>query len=107
MTHQHQYTQRQLYVQQAQSRSFQPSHQHQGQQGRKRKKVIERRVDPIPVSYAQLLPQLLANQLVQLRELRPTQNPLPRGYDVSARCEFHSEAPGHTIENYRALKTNA
>ena len=58
------------------------------------------------MSYAQLLPQLLANQLVQLRELGPTLNPLPQGYDVSARCEFHSGAPGHTIENCRALKNN-
>ena len=56
------------------------------------------------MSYAQLLPQLLANQLVQLRELGPPPNPLPRGYDINAHCEFHSGAPGHTIENCRAFK---
>ncbi|XP_058726007.1 uncharacterized protein LOC131597320 [Vicia villosa] len=54
--------------------------------------------------YAQLLPQFLANQLVQLRELGPPPDPLPPGYDANARCEFHSRAPGHTIEKCRALK---
>ena len=29
---------------------------------------------------------------------------LPRGYDVSTRCEFHSGAPGHSIENCIAFK---
>ncbi|XP_058725708.1 uncharacterized protein LOC131597002, partial [Vicia villosa] len=48
--------------------------------------------------YAQLLPQLLAGQLVQLREMGPPPSPLPPGYDANARCEFHSGAPGHTIE---------
>ena len=56
------------------------------------------------MSYAQFLPQLLAGQLVQLRELAPPPAELPRGYDVKARCEFHSGAPGHSIENCKALK---
>lgn len=29
---------------------------------------------------------------------------LPPGYDVNARCEFHSGAPGHSTENCKALK---
>ncbi|XP_058764547.1 uncharacterized protein LOC131638004 [Vicia villosa] len=56
------------------------------------------------VPQQQLLPQLLANQLVQLRELGPPPDTLPPGYDVNAHCEFHSGAPGHTIEKCRALK---
>ena len=54
--------------------------------------------------YAQLFPQLLAGQLVQLRTMGPTPNPSPRGFDPNAHCEFHSGAPGHTIENCKALK---
>src|SRR3954469_3396258 len=34
----------------------------------------------------------------------PPPSPLPPGYDANARCEFHSGAPGHTIEKCRALK---
>ena len=56
------------------------------------------------MSYAQLLPQLLANRLVQSHELGPPPNPLPRGYNINAHCEFHSGAPGHTIENCIAFK---
>lgn len=29
---------------------------------------------------------------------------LPPGYDVNARCEFHSGAPGYSVENCKALK---
>ena len=42
--------------------------------------------------------------MVQLRELGPPPNPLPRGYDINAHFEFHSGSPGHTIENCRAFK---
>ncbi|XP_058783483.1 uncharacterized protein LOC131658172 [Vicia villosa] len=76
----------------------------QGQRGPQRARYQDRRIDPVPMTYAQLLPQLLAGQLVQLLELGPPPSPLPLGYDVNARCEFHSGAPGHTIEKCRAFK---
>src|SRR3954464_1036769 len=76
----------------------------QGQRAPQRQRYPERRIDPVPMPYAQLLPQLLAGQLVQLREMGPPPSPLPLGYDANARCEFHSGAPGHTIEKCRALK---
>ncbi|XP_058764021.1 uncharacterized protein LOC131637455 [Vicia villosa] len=76
----------------------------QGQRAPQRQRYPERRIDPVPMPYAQLLPQLLAGQLIQLREMGPPPNPLPPGYDANARCEFHSVAPGHTIEKCRALK---
>ncbi|XP_050919190.1 uncharacterized protein LOC127136700 [Lathyrus oleraceus] len=40
----------------------------------------------------------------QQRELGPPPAVLPPGYDANARCEFHSGAPGHLIENCKALK---
>ena len=42
--------------------------------------------------------------MVQLRTLAPPTGKLPNGYDVNAKCDFHSGAPGHTIENCRAFK---
>lgn len=56
------------------------------------------------MSYSQLLAHLLCGSLIQLRELGPPPTPLPLGYDANARCEFHFGAPGHTIENFKALK---
>ena len=47
---------------------------------------------------------MLAGQLVQLRELGPPPTELPRGYNVNTHCKFHSVAPGHSIENCKALK---
>lgn len=41
--------------------------------------------------------------MVKLRELSPP-IVLPPEYDANAHCEFHSGAPGHTIENCKALK---
>ncbi|XP_050875021.1 uncharacterized protein LOC127078622 [Lathyrus oleraceus] len=54
--------------------------------------------------YSHILPYLLRGSLVQLRELGPPPAVLPPGYDANARCEFHSGAPGHSIENCKALK---
>lgn len=38
-----------------------------------------------------------------MRELKPP-TVIPPVYDVNAHCEFHLGAPGHTIENWKALK---
>lgn len=34
----------------------------------------------------------------------PPPTPLPQGYDVNARCVYHSGAPRHMTEDCRALK---
>ena len=47
---------------------------------------------------------MLDGQLVQLRELAHPPAELPRGYDVNARCEFHSGTPDHSIKNFKSLK---
>ncbi|XP_050878617.1 uncharacterized protein LOC127082421 [Lathyrus oleraceus] len=54
--------------------------------------------------YSHILPYSLRGSLVQLRELGPPPAVLPPGYDANAHCEFHSGAPGHSIENCNALK---
>lgn len=41
---------------------------------------------------------------MQLREPGPPPTVLPLGYDVNSWCEFHFGAPGHSIENCKALK---
>ncbi|XP_058782859.1 uncharacterized protein LOC131657480 [Vicia villosa] len=55
------------------------------------------------MTYAQVLPYLLDLKLIQLRTLA-TPAKLPANWDANARCEFHSGAPGHSIENCKALK---
>lgn len=74
------------------------------QQCQRKTKKSERHMDHVPMSYNRLLPLLLMHSLARLREQGPPPTPFPRGYDVNARCVFHSGAPGHTIEDCRALK---
>ncbi|XP_050915899.1 uncharacterized protein LOC127130992 [Lathyrus oleraceus] len=90
--------QKQRYQQQLQRQ--QPQYQQQQQRMRR----LERRFDPVPMPYSHILPYLLRGSLVQLRELGHPPAVLPPGYDANTRCEFHFGAPGHSIENYKALK---
>ncbi|KAI5442169.1 hypothetical protein KIW84_011293 [Lathyrus oleraceus] len=41
---------------------------------------------------------------MQLRELGPPPEVLPPGSDANVHYEFHSGAPGHSVENCKALK---
>jgi hypothetical protein len=71
-----------------------------------RPRQTDRVIEPIPMPYSVLLPKLIDMNLVTLRTLAPPIDPnnLPRGYDVNARCAFHSNAPGHTTDNCKALQ---
>ena len=64
------------------------------QQGRR----PPRKFDPLPMPPSQLLQQLVKASLVELKPLAPPVGPLPRRYDANARCEYHANSPGHTIE---------
>lgn len=64
----------------------------------------KRRINSVPMPYSQLVSQFIRSSLVQLRELGPPPAPLPQGYNMNARCEFHLGALRNTIENPRALK---
>ncbi|XP_058733002.1 uncharacterized protein LOC131604585 [Vicia villosa] len=52
----------------------------------------------IPMTYTELLPMLLQKNLVQLRDPPPPANP-SFWYKADARCGFHKNASGHTVEN--------
>ncbi|KAI5382510.1 hypothetical protein KIW84_070080 [Lathyrus oleraceus] len=75
--------------QQQQQRPFQP-----------RQRMPDRRFDPLPMTYAELLPELLRLGFVELRTMALLTK-IPAGYDANVRCDFHSGAPGHHIENCR------
>ena len=47
---------------------------------------------------------LIKNSLVMPRNVRPLVPPYPHWYNPNAKCEFHSRAIGHSIEDCRALK---
>ncbi|XP_050889460.1 uncharacterized protein LOC127094709 [Lathyrus oleraceus] len=60
--------------------------------------------DPIPIPYSNLLPFLLAHNLVEKRIAPPVPDKLPRRYKPNEHCAFHSNAPGHDTENFFVFK---
>jgi len=59
---------------------------------------------PIPMTYTELLPDLLKCLLVAICPARTIQPPYRRFYDANAKCEYHGGEIGHSTENCRALK---
>jgi len=61
-------------------------------------------IAPIPMKYADLLPQLLEQNLVQTKAPPPVPARLPAWYRPDLFCNFHQGAPGHDIEHCHAMK---
>ena len=59
---------------------------------------------PIPMSYGDLLPSLIANQLAVVTFGRIYQSPFPKWYNPNVTCAYHGGTPGHSIEQCVALK---
>jgi hypothetical protein len=75
----------------------QPQQQFQ-RQFQPRQRMPDRHFDTLPMTYAELLPELLRLKFVELRTMAPLTR-IPAGYDANVRCDFHSGVPGHHIEN--------
>ncbi|KAH1210136.1 hypothetical protein GmHk_15G044515 [Glycine max] len=59
---------------------------------------------PLPMTYEDLLPSLIANQLAVITPGKVFQPPFPKWYDPNATCKYHGNTPGHSIEKCLALK---
>ena len=87
---------------QGQGRGYQSQHQNP----RIPRSNLERRnapLDPIPVTYSQLLPHLVQSSLVVPKFLNPPKV-FPLGYDHNARCGYHDGTVGHSTEDCNAYK---
>ena len=83
------------------------ANQSSGSRGQPSKRKIDRdnlRWDPIPITYAELLPKLIDDGSIVPIQGKPRKPPFPKWYDVNTRCDYHSRVPGHSVENYSALK---
>ncbi|KAF1876986.1 hypothetical protein Lal_00045130 [Lupinus albus] len=72
-------------------------------QSRKRKR--KSLYDPIPMSYAELLPQLFQRSLLTLISSKKVDPPYPQGFNPDASCEYHTGAIGHFIKDCDQLKS--
>ncbi|KAH1225996.1 hypothetical protein GmHk_11G032762 [Glycine max] len=59
---------------------------------------------PLPMTYEDLLPSLIANQLAVITLGKIFQPPFPKWYDPNATCTYHGNTPGHSIEKCLAIK---
>ena len=78
-----------------------PKRQHQQQP---REQAPKMQFDPIPMTYAELLPILLQENLVKTRAPPRVPNVLPIWYQPELSCAFHQGAPDHDIEHCFSLK---
>ena len=60
--------------------------------------------DPIPITYTELLPKLIESGFIAPFYLAPLRPPFPKWYNANNRCDYHVRNPGHSTENYSALK---
>ncbi|XP_017970433.1 PREDICTED: uncharacterized protein LOC108660684 [Theobroma cacao] len=82
-----------------------PSNNHTTSESRGwRNKQEKVQFDLIPIPYAELFTQLVANHLVTPLYIEPLKPPFPRWYDASAHCDYHYGIECHSIENYIAFK---
>ncbi|RDY12195.1 hypothetical protein CR513_03054, partial [Mucuna pruriens] len=68
------------------------------------RRSIPRTLDPIPMSYTELLPLLLQQNLLDMIPLKPIQLPYPKSYDPNTKCDFHDGVIGHSTEKCWGLK---
>ncbi|XP_058726198.1 uncharacterized protein LOC131597523 [Vicia villosa] len=64
----------------------------------------DRRIDPIPMTYAQLWPYLIESKEIAPRPTRPAKFPYPKEYNPNVKCDFHDGISGHSIEDCNVLK---
>jgi len=56
------------------------------------------------MTYEDLLPSLIANQMVVITPRKIFQTPFPKWYDPNATCKYHGNTPAHSIKKCLALK---
>jgi hypothetical protein len=59
---------------------------------------------PLPVSQAEIYKQLVAEGLLSPLPTRPWGPPFPAWYNPNAKCAYHSNVAGHSIENCAKLR---
>ena len=84
-----------------------PADQPSDSRGKPSRRKIDKdksRWDPIPITYAELLPKLIDNGSIVPIQGRPRKPPFPKWYDINTKCNYHSGVPGHSVEDCSTLK---
>src|ERR1051325_9095217 len=68
------------------------------------RRYAQQDIQPIPISYSQLLPYLIQSGVVIPRELKPVPGVAKAWFDEKVKCAFHADSAGHETENCSAFK---
>ena len=77
------------------SQSVDPASNSRNNLEKPRKNRDKKRLEPIPITYTELLPKLLAKQLVALSCVLPLKPPFPKSYNPNVHCDYHAGNSGH------------
>src|SRR4051812_41436478 len=91
-------------LQQQHQQHRQPYQWNRGIHHKEEPKPPPRRFDLLPMPHNELLQQLLKASLVKLKKLDPPTGAIPPKYNANARCEYHANSPGHTLEKCWAFR---
>ncbi|KAF1890536.1 hypothetical protein Lal_00041321 [Lupinus albus] len=69
-----------------------------------RKRKRKSHYDAIPMSYFELLPQLVHRGLLTILPFKEVVPPYPNGFNPNACCVYHGGTSGHPTEDYNQLK---
>ncbi|CAL1362599.1 unnamed protein product [Linum trigynum] len=78
-----------------------PNNQDQNNPGKYKKPL---QIDPIPITYTELLPQLIQSHLISPIPCEPMKPPYPNWYRSDQHCAYHSGVAGHSTEDCRMFK---
>lgn len=85
--------------QQAQGRGYQNQHRPRNNMERRNAPL-----DPIPMSYNQILQPLIQSLLVDPKPLKSLPQPYPPRYDPDVQCGYHEGSIRHSTEDDKAFK---
>ncbi|KAF1877093.1 hypothetical protein Lal_00033650 [Lupinus albus] len=74
------------------------------QEGISRKRKRKSHYDAIPMSYSELLPQLVQRRLLTILPFKEVVPPYPNGFNPNACCMYHGGTTGHPTNDCNQLK---
>ncbi|KAF1879909.1 hypothetical protein Lal_00022813 [Lupinus albus] len=81
--------------------NYPATHKHEGTSRKRKRKSL---YGAIPMSYSELLPQLVQRDLLTILPFKEVMPPYPNGFNLNACCVYHGGTAGHPTDDCNQLK---